>query len=198
MNHRKLCSGLKPSECKSLIHAWHEAARIGHPLNMLVSIRPTEELTPIERAKFVEKFWDKLGGWRRYHSEEFFCVLTREATFNARQHGLRKHFHALVHIANGKGKAFQAAVARWFPEGLEADVKPAHQGESWSSNGKLRSAIGYVTKQRTQQATYQTRYTRQRGGQVLGKRCKISQNLQAKRVHFSSSGLTQPSGHYSL
>jgi hypothetical protein len=159
MNNRKLRGDLTPAECKSLVHAWHEAARLGRPLNRLVSIRPAGELTPIEHAKLVEKFWDKLAGWCRYHSGDFpMC----------------------------EGKAFKAAVARWFPEGLEADVRPSNQNEGWSAGGKCRSAIGYLTKQRTPQATYRTPYSRERGGLVLGQRYKISRSLRAKQGDVST------------
>jgi hypothetical protein len=187
MNKRKFRGDLEPHECKALVHAWHEAARIARPLNMLVSIKPSGELTPIEHAKLVEMFWDKLGGWCRYHSGDFFCVLIREAAFNGTQHGLREHFHALVHVPRENSKAFMAAVGRWFPERLEADAKPSHQREYWLASGKLRSVIGYVTKQRTPQATYKTPYSRQRGGLVLGKRHKISRSLRAKQIDISAS-----------
>ena len=73
---------------------------------------------------------------------------------------------------------FAAAVDRWFPpHEADIDIRPAHQRVSWTSANNVRSAIGYLTKQRSPQAAWRTAYSRQRGDWVLGKRYHITRNL---------------------
>lgn len=195
MNHRRFTGDLKPPQCKRLVHAWHTAARFGRPLNRFISIRPATQGSPIENAILVEKFWDKLGGWCRYNAGGFWCVLTREAAFNGISYGLNEHFHVLVFVPRRKYAQFETVIGRWFPGTFEADVRAANQNQRWNENGKIRSAIGYLTKQRTPQATYRTVFSRQRGGLVLGKRYKISNTLRLASVDGQTfrPGLTDSS-----
>ena len=148
MNLRKSRKALNPRQCRELEHAWVEAARLDH-------------------------IWNKLGGWSRYHGGGFFCVLVRE-----KQGGAQEHFHLLIHVPSNKSAMFAAAIARWFPpHEADIDIRPAHQGVSWTPANKIRSAIGYLTKQRSPQAAWRTPYSRQAGGPVLGKRYRITRNL---------------------
>lgn len=186
MNRRTLQGALAPAECKALEHAWLLADKIGHPLNVLITVRPSSQPTPLHLAKLANEFWNRLGVWSRRHCRRrrstrpasapeggaeasgplfFFCIMVREASHNGERHGLNEHWHALVHVPPGRFTALRAAVLRWCPDG-DADVRRAHQGVSVTGYGKVKSAIGYLTKQRTPQATWATRYRRQRGGRV--------------------------------
>jgi hypothetical protein len=172
VNLRKSRKSLNPRQCRELEHAWVEAARLGRPLNRMVTVRPLGDLSPVDHARLVDRIWNKLGGWSRYHGAGFFCLLVRE-----KQGGAQEHFHLLIHVPN-KSAVFAAAVARWFPaHEADIDIRPAHQRVSWTSANKIRSAIGYLTKQRSPQAAWQTPYSRQPGGPVLGKRYRITRNL---------------------
>jgi hypothetical protein len=112
--------------------------------------------------------------------------LVREAAHNGKGHGLNEHWHALVHVPPGRLASLKTAVARWYPND-DTEVRPAHQGVGRTPSGKIKSAIGYLTKQRTPQACWHTLYRRQRGGLVLGKRFRITANLRAKSVHLGAS-----------
>jgi hypothetical protein len=178
MNLRSFRKALAPRQCRELEHAWIEAARQDRPLNRMVTIRPLGDLTPLDHAHLVDRTWNKLGGWSRYHGSGFFCLLVRE-----KQTGSREHFHVLIHVPNGKTAAFAEAVARWFPpHQADIDIRPAHQRVSWTPANKVRSAIGYLTKQRSPQAAWRTPYSRQAGGPVLGKRYRITRNLLSPEV----------------
>jgi hypothetical protein len=173
MNIRRFRKSLAPRDCRELEHAWVEAARRGHPLNRMVTIRPCGDLTPFDHARLVDRTWNKLGGWSRYHGGGFFCLLVRE-----KHSGSQEHFHVLIHVPDDKCAVFAAAVARWFPpHNADIDIRPADQTERWNPSGKIRSAIGYLTKQRSPQAAWRTPYSRQAGGPVLGKRYRITRNL---------------------
>ena len=159
----------------------------GHPLNAMITIRPRGELTPLEHAELVAKFWNRLGVWSRRITQSngrrrpsFHCVLVREAEPNPdrTRPGLGEHFHALLHVPAGCFGLLKETVARWHP-GDDVHVQPAHQRVDQTPSGKIKSAIGYLTKQRTPQAWWGTNYRRKAGGIVVGKRFRITANLRA-------------------
>jgi hypothetical protein len=174
VNRRKLSGALSPRHCKLLQHAWTEADRLGLPLNQMLTIKPLGDLSPAANAGLVERLWNKLGVWSRYHGR-FCCILVRE-----KQLSRPEHIHALIHVPLGKSGPFAETLARWFPPDVaDIDIRPAHQTVKWTTSGKIRSALGYLTKQRSPQAAWGTpSYSRQRGvDRVLGKRYRITRNL---------------------
>ena len=184
MNIRKPRKALTPHQCRELEHTWIEAARRGRPLNRMVTVRPLGALAPLDHAKLVDQTWNKLGVWSRYHGSGFFCILVRE-----KQASSHEHFHVLIHVPSGKSAVFAKALARWFPpHEADIDIRPAHQRVSWTSANKVRSAIGYLTKQRSPQAAWRTAYSRQRGDWVLGKRYRITRNL----LSYAAAAIAPP------
>jgi hypothetical protein len=177
VNRRALRGCLDPNECRALQHAWVQAATDGFPLNVLITVRPVGEFSALDLADMANEFWNRLGIWSRRRKREFRCILTREATRNGERHGLNEHWHALVHVPAGQFASLEEAVVRWYPDG-EAHITRAHQRVTLTRYGKIESAYGYLTKQRTPQASWGTRYRRQPGGMVLGKRFKITPNLR--------------------
>jgi hypothetical protein len=173
VNIRKLSRALTRTQCGVLEHAWYEARRLGRPLNQMLTIKPLGDLSPLAHAELVDRTCNKLGGWCRYHAGEFCCVLTRE-----KEIGGSEHFHALIHVPPRKAELFERTVRRWFGETADIDVRPCDQRVYETSFGKIRSAIGYLTKHRSPQAAWKTRYSRYRGvDRVLGKRYRITRNL---------------------
>jgi hypothetical protein len=186
VNIRKLSGALTPKQCGALQHAWYEARRLNRPLNRMLTIKPSGDLSPLAHAELVDWTWNKLGGWSRYHSGEFYCVLTRE-----KEVGGAEHFHALIHVPPGKFNLFAATVIGWFPELGVADVKPAHYQVNYrvrlTGDRMIRSAIGYLTKQRSPQAAWKTSYSRYTGvDRVLGKRARISRTLLVPPTRLST------------
>jgi hypothetical protein len=189
MNQRKLRGELHPTECKQLNHAWHEAARRGQPLNRMMTVKPGGDLTPLDHAKLVDRTWNKLGGWSRYHGNGFYCLLVRE-----KEPGGREHFHILIHVPQAKVILFDETVRGWFGEADDIDIRAANQRTfPLSVPGKLGSALGYISKQRTPQAAYRTTFLRRRGDPVLGKRARISRTLRALPTRLSTPVVVQPS-----
>jgi hypothetical protein len=195
VNRRKEHGRLEPRQCRALEHAWHQAAKDGYPLNALVSIRPEGNRTPLEQAKLVGKNWNRLGVWSRRHTpnKSFHAILVRETKGG-------EHFHVLMHVS---GKAnltrLRYALAQWFPNG-EAHVTRAHHGIAFTPSGKIRSALGYITKERKPQAAWgagRLLWQFRPGGPVLGKRYRISANLRAKPLKLASDAnetLRSPQG----
>jgi hypothetical protein len=173
---------LERDDCKLLDDAWCRAPKDGYPFNAFITIRPPNNLTPIEYVQVVNKFWNRLGVWSRRHTpqETFHCILVREAAPNGKNFGIGEHFHAVVHVPPGHFNSLKTAVESWHPEPGEAVVRRADHSIRRSPQGKIRSILGYLTKQRSPRAWYLTNYTRQRGGKVLGKRYRISESLRAK------------------
>ena len=179
MNRRKFTGPLKPDHCRALNHAWHQAAKDGYPLNALISIRPSEDLTPLEHATLVDKTWNRLGVWSRRHTKgrTFHAILTRETVPS-------DNFHLLMHVdGNANLSLLRYALARWFPEVGETHVERAHQHVGHTPSGKIKSALGYITKERTPQAAW-PKWQYRRAGTVLGKRFKTTANLRAKPKHL--------------
>ena len=183
MNLRKEHGPLRPQQCKALNHAWTQALREGFPLNVMLSIRP-ENRPPLEHAKLVDQSWNRLGVWSRRHTpnKTFHAILVRETKGG-------EHFHVLMHVS---GKAnltrLRYALAQWFPNG-EANVTRAHHGIGFTPSGKIKSALGYVTKERTPQAAW-PKWQYRPGRPVLGKRYRISGNLRAKPIDLSDNNET--------
>jgi hypothetical protein len=73
---------------------------------------------------------------------------------------------------------FDKTIRGWFDEIDDINIKAANQ-RTFPLNvpGKLGSALGYISKQRTPQAAYRTIFLRRRGDFVLGKRARISRTL---------------------
>jgi hypothetical protein len=178
MNHRKSHGPLEPKQCKSLEHAWQQAAREGYPLNALISIRPLQTLTPLEHVELVNKTWNRVGVWSRRNTSKqtFHAILVRETLDDCRRR--LDHFHLLLHVESKAALSrLRDALARWFPEPDEAHVRAAHQRVTFTPSGKIMSAIGYVTKERTRQAAWPNWQARYNAGAVLGKRYRLSANL---------------------
>jgi hypothetical protein len=112
--------------------------------------------------------------WSRYHRRGFYCVLVRE-----KEPGGPEHFHALIHVPPDKASKFYKTVQGWFSAMDDVDIRPAHQRVTAMRGGKRRSAIGYLTKQRTPQAAWKSPYRREPGDPVLGKRARISNTLRS-------------------
>ena len=186
---------LKPAHCKALQHAWVQAAQDGYPLNAFISIRSVGDLlSPFDHVARLNKFWNCLGVWSRrttlraYGEKTFHCILTREAAPNGKKFGVGEHFHALVHVPAGRLDSLRDAITRWHPAPGEAVIKAAKYDVNWSSQGKIRSALGYITKQRTPQAAWCTNYAYKPGGIVLGKRFRLTANLRIKSQRVTITG----------
>jgi hypothetical protein len=173
LNYRKLRGELAQTDCKRCEHAWIEAAQLDRPLNRMLTVRAGGDLSPLDHAELIDRTWNKLGGWSRYHGSGFFCVLTRE-----KEPGGTEHFHVLIHVPSDKRIIFDKTVRGWFSPLDDIHIRPADQLVRWTPFGKIRSAIGYLTKQRSPQAAWGTAYSRRRGDRVLGKRARISSTLR--------------------
>ena len=181
VNLRKLNGPLKPKQCRPLEHAWYQAAKDGYPLDTFISVR-CEKLTlpqcAQEYADLVNKTWNYLGVWSRRNIKQFYCSLVCE-TLDKFSRPLT-NFHVLMHVGSGaKRSLLRYALTERFPEPGQVEVKPANQNVRYR-DGKIESAIGYVTKERTGQAAWPKWQYRRGGLEVLGKRYKITANLRAK------------------
>ena len=186
VNRRKEHGRLNPDQCKALDNAWHQAAKDGYPLNALISIRPAGDLTPLEHAELVERIWNHAGVWSRRHTPDktFHAILVRETVPS-------EHFHLLMHVEGSAALTLlRYALTRWFPEPGEVDVTRANQNIGFTPSGKIKSALGYITKERTPRAAW-PKWQYRSAGLVLGKRYRISANLRANsKVHSPTVGIS--------
>jgi hypothetical protein len=145
----------------------------------MLSIRP-DNRSPLEHAKLIDQNWNRLGVWSRRHTpnKTFHAILVRETKGG-------EHFHVLMHVSGTANLTrLRYALARWFPND-EAHVTRAHYEISFTPSGKIRSALGYITKERTPQAAW-PKWQYRPGRPVLGKRYRISASLRAKPVKLAS------------
>lgn len=176
MVHRQReTKGLNTNEVKNLNAAWHHAAKIGRPLNALISLRPLDidDITPRERSQLFAGFRNKLGVYARGRGFPPTFAWSRE--INPDNTG--EHIHVLMHVPKRHRQHFEETVTGWFPGPAEMDVTSASQHTRISRNGKRLSAIGYISKQMTPQAWYKRGLIRKAGGAILGKRSGVSLNL---------------------
>ncbi|WP_150117517.1 hypothetical protein [Microvirga vignae] len=179
---QKTTNGLGVKEVKELSEAWHHAARIGTPLNALVTYRPFDPdgtMSPADHVKAYRAFRNRLGIFARRHGFKPTFLWSREVN----EDGRGEHLHMLVHVAPRFFEKFEAALNAWFPEPFEIDVRQADRRTTISENGKLRSALGYLAKQSTPQAAWSRGLTRYKGTYpVLGKRSGMTDNLASEAI----------------
>ena len=193
MAHRqKETKGLNTNQVKDLDSAWHHAARIGRPLNALISIRPIDIDTrsPAERCKLFASVRNKLGVYARGQRIPVTLAWSREADLD----GAGEHMHVLMHMPARYRPHFDDLVIGWYPGPGEVDITTANQRTRLTWNGKRLSAIGYLAKQMTPQAWYKRGLIRKAGGPVLGKRSGVTTNLdwRAREAFRSRSSPTPP------
>lgn len=85
-----------------------------------------------------------------------------------------------MHVRGSAGlTSLRYALTRWFPEPGAALAIPAYQTVTYTPSGKIRSALGHITKERTPQAAW-PKWQYRPGSPVLGKRYRISANLRVR------------------
>jgi hypothetical protein len=173
MHRRQYTKGLDTKQVDELTKGWQHAARIGHPLNVFVTIRPFEEYDPAKMCKVAAGIRNKLGVYARQHGFAFVAAWTRECNPD----GSGEHFHLLMHVPPRHFADLVEKVIGWHPEPGAADIRRAHQTVLLSGNGNRMSAIGYIAKQMTPQAWWRRGLNRKAGGAILGKRGGVTRNI---------------------
>jgi hypothetical protein len=87
-----------------------------------------------------------------------------------------------MHTAKGQFAMFKKRVVSWSPEPGVVDVRPADQRVTISERGIQGSAIAYISKQMTPQASYKRWLRRQKGGAILGKRGGVTRNIGSAAI----------------
>jgi hypothetical protein len=77
-DRRQCTKGLDRKQVIELARGWEHAARIGRPLNALVTIRPFEEYDPATICKIAASIRNALGVYARQHGFPFVAAWTRE------------------------------------------------------------------------------------------------------------------------
>jgi hypothetical protein len=190
VNFRRETFGLNPKQIKELNNGWLQARRIGLPLNVLVSCRPTntDDLASVDRCNLFRQVRNKLGVYAPLRRFRPTFVWAREIHCD----GTGEHLHVLIHIPQRLFGDFQQTLIGWFPEPREIDVRRADYRITFTSTGKRKSAIGYISKQMTPQAWWRRGLIRVAGGKILGKRGGVSANLTSKAITLFNQDRVQP------
>jgi hypothetical protein len=178
VNRRRLSNGLDRKQVNELHHGWEHAARIGRPLNVMLSIRPIADYDPTAFCQLAMRVRNKLGVWAKQRGVTFVAAWARECN----QDGTGEHLHVLMHVPPKHYSDLEEKIIGWFPEPGAADVRPAHQRVFVTETGKRMSAIAYIAKQMTPQAWYRRGLIRKAGGPILGKRGGVTRNIGAKAI----------------
>jgi hypothetical protein len=192
MYRRRSTNGLDTKRVKELTHGWQHAARIGCPLNVMITIRPFEDQDPATHCAVAAMIRNKLGVYARQHGFPFVAAWSRESN----EDGDGEHLHILMHVPAKHYADLTATVIRWFPEPGAADVQRANQNVRLTADGKQMSAIGYIAKQMTSQAWYKRGLIRKRGGPVLGKRGGVTRNIGAAAIDQYFDSLRAAQGEF--
>ena len=151
---------------------------------MLLTFRPEDidTFTAEDRCEMWAAIRNKLGGYARDHGFPFVAVWARET----RKDGSGEHFHMLMHVPPRHRTHFESILNKWLDGPGEVDLRPATYDIRLRDNGKQWSAVGYITKQMTPQASFKSRWSRQPGGPVLGKRggCTTNIGRRARKAWF--------------
>jgi hypothetical protein len=189
MNQRRLSNGFDRKQVNELHQGWEHAARLGLPLNAMLSIRPLAYCDPTDFCRFASRARNKLGVWARQRDLPFVAAWARECNPD----GTGEHLHVLMHVPPQHYSDFEEKIIAWFPEPGAADVRPAHQRVFVTETGKRMSAIGYLAKQMTPQAWYRRGLIRKAGGPILGKRGGVTRNIGGKAIDaYFNAGVSCP------
>jgi hypothetical protein len=172
-NHRRPNKAITHVEVRRLKTAAFEAARGGHPLNVLITIHPGRMVdTPKDSGLFFRLVVKKLGQWFRNNRLPWWGLWVRE---NYQGPG-REHLHMLIHLSSRMHRRVEKALRRWFPDQGVVDVRVADD-----------EVLDYLLKQMTSKAAYVLRWrvTREKASRhdcakvaaVLGKRVGMTTNL---------------------
>jgi hypothetical protein len=175
-----------------LTYGWEHAQRINRPLNLMISIRPFEDLDPKTHCEFAARFRHKLCIYARQHGFAFVAAWARECN----RDGTGEHLHVLMHVPRKHCRDLEEKIIGWFPEPGAADVRPANQKVFVTEKGKRMSAIGYLAKQMTPQAWYKRGLIRKAGGPILGKRGGVTRNIGPKAIdaYFNARAFARRAG----
>jgi hypothetical protein len=177
-HRRRTTKGLDTGQVKELNNAWHHAAMIGRPLNVMVTVRPldVDEISPAERCRLFSRVRNKLGVFARGKRLAVSFVWSRESNSDS----TGEHMHGLMHMPSSHRARFDDLVVGWLPGPGETDVITAHQKTRFTWDGKRLTALNYIAKQMTPQAWYKRGLLRQAGGPITGKRCGVTRDLNWK------------------
>jgi hypothetical protein len=177
-NYRQTTRGLDRDDVRDLSDAWHHARKIGHPLNVMVTLRPLgiNDVGSAERRRIWNRFLNKLGVYARYCRFPLVAVWSCESF----DEGMGEHIHVLLHVPPRQRAHFDRTVYGWFDDPSAIDVRTAHQMTSFTSDGRRMNAISYISKQMTPQAWYRRGLIRKGGGPILGKRWGCTRNRLGK------------------
>ena len=132
MNRRRLSNGLDRKQVNDLHRGWEHAARIGRPLNVMLSTRPLADYDPTAFCQLSARVRNKLGMWARQRKVPYVAAWARESNAD----GTGEHLHVLMHVPPKHYSDFEEKIIGWFPEPGAADVRPAHQRVFVTETGK--------------------------------------------------------------
>lgn len=177
-HRRRTTKGLDTDQVKELNNAWHHAATVGRPLNVMVTVRPldVDEVSPADRCRLFSRVRNKLGVFARGRKFPVSFAWSRESNSD----GTGEHMHVLMHVPSRHRAKFDDLLAGWLPGPGETDVTTARQKTRFTWDGKRLTALNYIAKQMTPQAWYKRGLLRQAGGPITGKRCGVTRDLDWK------------------
>ena len=163
---------------RRLSEAYHHAARIGRPLNALITFRPADiDTVPASaRSRLFGRLRDKLGAYARGRQHHFppAFLWSREVEPN----GAGEHMHVLMHVPARWRAHFDVTVTGWLPGATAVDVRPVHGRTRIVQNGKRFSVLNYMSKQMTPQAAWAfPQLRRKKGGTIIDKRSGVTRSL---------------------
>ena len=168
----------------ALLDAAAHAERLGRPLNLFISVKPTEmdEMPAEDRPRYWQQLICAIGQPLRNAGLSVTHLWSRESCrlFND---GRSEHLHLLIHIPNRKmRRKIEAYLNTRFKQAGDVDIRPASTAAKRTSNGRYHCIVTYVLKNMSPSVARGTSMSYRPGGPILGKRCGCSRDIDSRAV----------------
>ncbi|WP_210253383.1 hypothetical protein [Microvirga arsenatis] len=168
----------------ALFDAAAHANRIDRPLNLFISITPTEmdAMPAEERSRYWQMLICAIGQPLRNAGLPATHLWARESC-RLLNDGRGEHLHLLIHVPNrALRRKIEAYLTNRFRQAGEVDMRPASTAAKRTANGRYHSVVTYVLKNMGSNVARGTSLSYKLGGPILGKRCGCSRDIDAKAV----------------
>lgn len=175
---------------EAMLDGARHAGVIKAPLNTFVTIRPAniDEMPPQERSAFWQSELNRIQAFIRHYGGVPTYIWARESRPGD---GGAEHLHVLMHLPRPLMETFRASLQRRYRDPGEVDVRPASELATRAPNGKLLSAVTYLTKALSPQARRKANQPYRKSGPVVGKRAGMTRNIDIAAVAAHRASLNR-------
>jgi hypothetical protein len=165
----------------AMLDGAQHAGVIEATLNTFVTIKPAniDTVPPEDRSTFWQDELNRVQAFLRRNEVVPTYIWSRESRVGD---GMGEHLHLLLSLPKRLIDTLRGCLMDRYQQHGEVDVRPASEIAKRAENGKLMSAVTYVTKAMSQRARRKSNQPYRPSGPVMGKRAGMTRNIDAKAV----------------